>query len=102
MTDGFNVIIRHPSEEGDEHTYYGIVFPNRGIGKIKELQFVSNPDRLEATFPFDQDKVKVNEHFLAILVPVNESEISETNCSEIACKVGTNTPPHKPEIIEFP
>jgi hypothetical protein len=102
MAPPFNVIIKHPSVPDDEHTYYAIVFPNRDIGQIKQLKFASNPDRLEAQFGFDAAKVNVGEHFLAILVPVNESEISETNCSEIACKVGTNTPPHVPEVVEFP
>ena len=60
----FKVIIRHPSEDNDEHTYYGIVFPNRDIGQIKRLEFVA-PDKLQAEFTFDSDKVKEGEHFLA-------------------------------------
>ena len=96
----FKVIIKHPRAEGDEHTYYGIVFPNRDIGKIKKLAYVP-PKTLEATFTFDEDKVKPGEHFLAILVPVNESEITESTCGELACKMGTNSRERKPEVVEF-
>ena len=96
----FKVIIRHPSVDDDEHTYYGIVFPNRDIVQIKQLQFVA-PDKLEAEFTFDSDKVKPHEHFLAILVPVNESEITESTCCKLACEMGTNSEKHEPEIIDF-
>ena len=57
---------------------------------------------LEATFTFDEDKVKPGENFLAILVPVNESEITQSTCSKIACKMGTNSKEHKPEVVNFP
>ena len=96
----FKVIITHDSEEGDEHTYYGIVFPNRDIGQIKELTYDSPNDRLEATFSFDEDKVKEGEHFLAILVPVNESEITSSTTPQY--KIGTNTKKHAPEELHFP
>ena len=96
----FKVIIKHPSAEGDEHTYYGIVFPNRDIGKIKKLKYVP-PDTLQAEFTFNESKVKPGEHFLAILVPVNESEITESTCGELACKMGTNSRERKPEVVEF-
>jgi hypothetical protein len=98
----FKVIIKHPSTPDDEHTYYGIVFPNRDIGQIKQLKYEPSPNRLEASFSFDEDKVKVGEHFLAILVPVNESEIREDNCSKLACKIGINSPANIPEVINFP
>ena len=75
----FKVIITHDSTEGDEHTYYGTVFPNRDIGQIKQLKYNQPNDQLEATFSFDEDKVREGEHFLAILVPVDESEIKENN-----------------------
>lgn len=87
----FKVIITHDSTEGDEHKYYETVFPNRDIGQIKRLEYSQSDDRLEATFSFDEDKVREGEHFLAILVPVDESEIKENNCSEIGCRVGVNT-----------
>lgn len=96
----FKVIIKHPSEPDDEHTYYGIVFPNRDIGQIKELEYVS--PELQAEFQFDESKVHVNEHFLAILVPVEESEIKEGNCNKIACKIGTNSKKQEPEVVNFP
>ena len=96
----FKVIIRHPSEDDDEHTYYGIVFPNRDIGQIKRLGFDA-PDKLKATFTFDSDKVKPGEHFLAILVPVNESEITASTCGLLACKMGTNSDKPVPEVVDF-
>ena len=96
----FKVIIKHPSAEGDEHTYYGIVFPNRDIGQIKKLKYAP-PKTLEATFTFNESKVKPGENFLAILVPVNESEITESTCGELACKMGTNSRERKPEVVEF-
>ncbi len=95
----FKVIITHDNEEGDEHTYYGIVFPNRDIGQIKELTYDSSHDRLEATFSFDEDKVKEGEHFLAILVPVNESEITPSTAPHF--KIGTNTKKHETEEVHF-
>jgi hypothetical protein len=97
----FKAIIKHPSVEDDEHTYYGIVFPNRDIGKIKRLKFAP-PDTLQATFTFAESKVKPGENFLAILVPVNESEITGSTCGKIACKMGTNSKEHKPEVVSFP
>jgi hypothetical protein len=96
----FKVIIRHPSVDDDEHTYYGVVFPNRDIGQIKQLEYVP-PNRLEATFTFDENKVKPGENFLAILVPVNESEITESTCGKLACKMGTNSEARAPEVIDF-
>jgi hypothetical protein len=97
----FKVIIKHPSAEGDEHTYYGIAFPNRDIGQIKRLES-NGPGTLEATFTFDEDKVKPGQNFLAILVPVNESEITSSTCSKIACKMGTNSEARVPEVVNFP
>ena len=96
----FKVIIKHPSEDDDEHTYYGIVFPNRDIGQIKKLEYVP-PNTLEATFTFDENKVKPGENFLAILVPVNESEITESTCSKLACQMGTNSDAPVPEVVKF-
>lgn len=46
----FKVIITHDNEEGDEHTYYGIVFPNRDIGQLKALTYNSSLDRLGSFF----------------------------------------------------
>jgi hypothetical protein len=97
----FKVIVKHPSVDNDEHTYYGIVFPNRDIGQIEKLEF-NAPSTLEATFTFDEDKVKPGENFLAIIVPVNESEITQSTCSKVACKMGTNSEAHVPEVVIFP
>ena len=96
----FKVIVRHPSVDDDEHTYYGIVFPNRDIGQIKQLKFRA-PNTLEAKYSFASNKVKPGENFLAILVPVNESEITGSTCGKIACKMGTNSEAHEPEVVEF-
>jgi hypothetical protein len=96
----FKVIIKHPSIDDDEHTYYGIVFPPRDVGQIKRLKFAP-PDTLEATFSFDEDKVKVGENFLAILVPVNESEITASTCGKIACKMGKNEKEKRPEVVKI-
>jgi len=95
----FKVIITHDNEEGDEHTYYGIVFPNRDIGQLKALTYNSSLDRLEASFSIEEDKVKEGEHFLAILVPVNESEIT-SNTSPFF-KIVTNTSKNSPEEVHF-
>jgi hypothetical protein len=35
MAMAFKVIIKHPSEEGDEHTYYGMVFLKDGKSNLK-------------------------------------------------------------------
>jgi hypothetical protein len=96
----FKVIIKHPSVENDEHTYYGIVFPNRDIGKIKRLKYAP-PDTLQAEFTFSESKIKPGENFLAMIVPVNESEITKSTCSELVCKMGTNSKERKPEVVEF-
>lgn len=97
----FKVIVTHKSENDDEHTYYSTVFPNRDIGQIKRLEHNESLDRLEATFSFDEDKVREEEHFLAILVPVDESEIKEGNCKKLVCRVGTNSKKNKPEEVHF-
>lgn len=96
----FKVIITHDSEEGDEHTYYGIVFPNRDIGQMKQLKYSSKNDRLEAIFSFASNKVKQGEHFLAILVPVEESEIRPNTTPQH--KIGTNSGANVPEVVHFP
>ena len=85
----FKVIITHDSEEDDEHTYFGIVVPNRDIGQIKQLKYSSKNDRLEATFSFNNSKVKAGELFLAILVPVEENKIRPNTTPQH--KIGTNT-----------
>jgi hypothetical protein len=66
---------------------------------VKGLTYNSSLDRLEALFSFDEDKVKEGEHFLAILVAVNESEITPSTAPSF--KIGTNTNKHAPEEIHF-
>jgi hypothetical protein len=39
MAMAFKVIVKHPSEEGDEHTYYGMVFLKDGKSKLKRLEY---------------------------------------------------------------
>jgi hypothetical protein len=97
----FKVILRHPSVEDDEHNYYGIVFPNRDIGQMKQLKFVPF-STLEAKFSFASSKVRPGEHFLAILVPVEESEITGRTCGKLVCMMGTNSEARVPEVVNFP
>jgi hypothetical protein len=96
----FKVIITHGSAEGDEHTYYGVVFADKDFSEPKKLEYNSSRNRLEATFSFDDGKVKEGHHFLAILVPVNESEITSTTTPQ--WKIGTNTSIRAPEEVHFP
>jgi hypothetical protein len=95
----FKVIITHGSEEGDEHTYYGVVFADTIFSQPKRLEYNSTLRRLEATFSFDDGKVSEEHNFLAILVPVDESEITSSTTPE--WKVGTNTSKHEPEVVNF-
>ena len=95
----FKVIITHPSEDDDEHTYYGIVFLNPGKVESKRLEFSEPDKKLKATITFDGSPIKVGEKFLAILVPVNESEITESTTPEF--KIHENSPEPVPEVVNF-
>src|SRR5512133_554314 len=95
----FKVIITHPSEDDDEHTYYGVVFLNPGKVQTKRLKYSESDDKLKATFTFDGNPIKPGEKFLAILVPVNESEITDSTTPEF--KIHQNSPEHKPEEVNF-
>lgn len=95
----FKVIITHPSEHDDEHTYYGIVFLNPGKVITERLKFSESDNKLKATFTFDGNPIKVGEKFLAILVPVNESEITESTTPQF--KIHENSPANSPEIVNF-
>jgi hypothetical protein len=95
----FKVIITHPSEDDDEHTYYGIVFLNPGKVESKRLEFSESDNKLKATITFDGSPIKVGEKFLAILVPVNESEITESTTPEF--KIHENSPAAVPEVVNF-
>ena len=70
----FKVIITHPSEDDDEHTYYGMAFLNLGKVKSGRLKYSESEKELKVNLAFDGNPIKVGEKFLAILVPVNESE----------------------------
>jgi hypothetical protein len=96
----FKVIITHGTSEGDEHTYYGVVFADKDFSQPKKLAFNSSLNRLEATFSFDDGKVPKGHHFLAILVPVNKSEITTSTTPQ--WKIGTNTEKSAPEEVNFP
>ena len=96
----FKVIITRTSEDDDEHTYYGVVFADKDFSQPKKLVFESSRNRLEATFSFDDGKVPEGHRFLAILVPVNESEITSSTTPQ--WKIGTNTTKHAPEEVHFP
>ena len=95
----FKVIITHPSVDNDEHTYYGIAFLNSGKVNSGRLKYSASDNKLKVTLTFDGNPTKVGEKFLAILVPVNESEITESTTPEF--KIGENSPAHEPEIIDF-
>ena len=95
----FKVIITHPSEDGDEHTYYGMVFLNPGKVQSKRLEYSESDGKLKATYVFDGSPIKPGKKFLAILVPVNESEITDSTTPEF--KIQENSPDPVPEVINF-
>ena len=94
----FKVIITHPSEEGDEHTYYGITFLKPGSVKSKRLEYSSSKRRLEAEIVYDGSPIEVGDKFLALLIPVNESETIDAPLY----KFGENHPEPQPEEVDFP
>jgi hypothetical protein len=70
------------------------------LANQKKLAFNSSLNRLEATYAFDDDgKVPKGHHFLAILVPVNKSEV--TTSTTLQWKIGTNTEKSAPEEVHF-
>ena len=93
----FKVIITHPSTQDDEHTYYGITFLKPGNVKSKQLEYSSSNDRLEAEIVYDGNLIEVGDKFLALLIPVNESETIEPPLH----KFGENHPEPQPEVINF-
>ena len=74
----FKVIITRTSEDDDEHTYYGVVLRIKTLANQKNLYLIHPHNRLEATFSFDDGKIPEGHRFLAILVPLNESEITDS------------------------
>jgi hypothetical protein len=95
----FKVIITHPSVDDDEHTYYGIVFLNPGKAQTKRLQYSESDNKLKANFEFEGSPIKPGEKFLAILVPVNESEITDSTTPQF--KIHDNSPDPVPEVVNF-
>jgi hypothetical protein len=95
----FKVIITHPSVDDDQHTYYRISFLNPGKVKSGRLKYSASDKKLKVTLTHDGKPIKVGEKFLAILVPVNESEI--TNSATPEFKIHENTPANTPEVVNF-
>ena len=95
----FKVIITHRSEDDDEHTYYGISFLNPGKVKSGKLKYSASDKKLKVTLTYDGKPIKVGEKFLAILVPVNESEITDSTTPEF--KIHENTPANALEVVNF-
>jgi hypothetical protein len=95
----FKVIITHPSIDDDEHTYYGITFLNPGKVKSGRLKYSAADKKLRVTLTYDGKPIKVGEKFLAILVPVNESEITDSTTPEF--KIHENSPSPVPEVVNF-
>jgi hypothetical protein len=95
----FKVIIRHDSIEDDEHTYYGIAFLNSGKVESGRLEYSKSENKLKVELTFDGSPIRVGEKFLAILVPVNESEITGSTTPEF--KIHENGPEHEPEVVDF-
>ena len=91
----FKVVITHPSIDDDENTYYGIA------GKVEsgKLKYVASEDIKKVTLTFSGSPIKVGDKFLAILVPVNESEITESTTPEF--KIGENSAANVPEVVNF-
>jgi hypothetical protein len=94
----FKIIITHPSTEGDEHTYYGITFLKPGNVKSKRLEYSSSSNRLEAEIVYDGSPIEVGDKFLALLIPVNESE----TINHPLYKFGENHADPRPEVVNFP
>ncbi len=93
----FKVILKHASTEGDEHTYYGIVFLKSGQNQSKRLEFSESENILKATFTFDGHPVESGENYLAVLIPVNEGE----RIDNPEFKIQFNSPAPEPEIVNF-
>ena len=95
----FKVIITHPSTDDDEHTYQGIAFLNPGKVQSGRLKYSASDNKLKATLKFEGSPIDVGEKFLAILVPVNESEITDSTTPEF--KIHENSPGNIPEVVDF-
>jgi hypothetical protein len=95
----FKVLTTHASTDNDENTYYGIAFLNPGKIKSDRLKYSASDNKLKVNLTFDGNPIKAGEKFLAILVPVTESEITESITPEF--KIHKNSPANAPEIVDF-
>ena len=74
-----------------------MVFLRKGQSQLKRLDLVED-DKKKAVFTFEGSPVADNENYLAMLLPVNESETIEKPCF----KIQFNNPAPVPEIVDFP
>lgn len=95
----FKVIITHPSIDDDEHTYYGIAFLNPGKVESGKLKYSASDDIKKVTLTFPGNPIEIGDKFVAILVPVNESEITNSTTPEF--KIHENSPENVPEVVNF-
>jgi hypothetical protein len=66
---------------------------------LRKLKYSASDKKLKVTLTYDGNPIKVGEKFLALLVPVNESEITSSTTPEF--KIYENTPAHVPEVVNF-
>jgi hypothetical protein len=90
----FKVIITHPSVDDNENTYYGISMRRDGQIESGRLDYSASDNKLKVTLTYDGNPIKVGEKFLAILVPVDESEIDDSTTPKF--KIRENTPANVP------
>lgn len=91
------IIVRKPSVDDDEHTYYAIVFIQPDITMNKRLKFNNSVGKLEARFTFwSESPLAVGEKFLVILAAVQESEEIDGIEHQIPANVAGDN------IIDFP
>ena len=94
----FKVLIKHPSEERDKHTYYGMVFLKDDKSKLKRLEYSNTEENLQAEFVFDGNAMEPNENYMGVLFPVNENE----TLRDPLFKIQHNNPAPVVEVVEFP
>jgi hypothetical protein len=92
------VIVTIPSVEGDEHTYYGIVFLNPGNVKSKRLEINVKTPRKEAGIVYDGSPIKIGDKFLTLLIPADDGFRIEPP----RYMFGENHPASEPEVVNFP
>lgn len=90
-------MIKHPSEEWEEHTHYYLVFLRDGNSKLKWLEYFNSEGNFQVDF-FDRNSVEPNENYLGELFFVNESETIRNPLF----RVRYNNPAPIVEVVEFP